>query len=104
MKTLGRASYFISIIKEFSPKVWVYVFKTKDQALQTFMKLRTDDGWEFCSDHFTKFCKACEMNITLLEHVRYMFLYAGLGKQFCGEAFTEKTDSYPLNRCPSAAW
>ena len=72
IKTLGGTSYFISIIDNFSRKVWVYVLKTKDQALQAFKnwktlienqtnkkvkKLRTNNGWEFCSDQFTRYCQ-----------------------------------------------
>uniref|UniRef100_A0A803P579 Integrase catalytic domain-containing protein n=1 Tax=Cannabis sativa TaxID=3483 RepID=A0A803P579_CANSA len=83
-------------------------------------KLRTDNGLEFYSEEFTRFCQleridrhktvvknpqqnglVERMNRTLLERVRCMLKGAGLDKKFWGEAL--KTASYLINRCPSTA-
>lgn len=71
VKTLGGASYFMSIIDDYSRKVWVFLLKSKDQAFITFVnwkklvenqtrrkvrKLRTDNGLEYCSKEFDDFC------------------------------------------------
>ncbi|TXG52803.1 hypothetical protein EZV62_021972 [Acer yangbiense] len=68
----GGNRYFITIIDDFSRKVWLYLMKHKNEALKKFRewktlvekqserkvkKLRTDNGLEFCSDEFTVFCK-----------------------------------------------
>lgn len=72
VETLGGARYFISIIDDYSRKVWVYLLKTKDQAFEAFCKwevlvenqtdrkikkLRTDNGLEYCSNQFNKMCE-----------------------------------------------
>ena len=61
------ARYFLSIIDDFSRKVWVFILKIKDEVFakfnewkvlvetQTSIKvknLRTDNGLEFCSNEF----------------------------------------------------
>lgn len=68
--SLGGNMYFLSIIDDFSRKVWVYVLKNKDQTFEKFKewkhmvenqtgkrlkKLRTDNGLEFCTSHLTIF-------------------------------------------------
>ncbi|TXG60670.1 hypothetical protein EZV62_015243 [Acer yangbiense] len=68
----GGNRYFITIIDDFSRKVWLYLMKHKNEALNKFRewktlvekqserkvkKLRTNNGLEFCSDEFTDFCK-----------------------------------------------
>ena len=65
--TLGGASYFLSVIDDYSRKLWVYVLKTKEEAFQKskdwkvmvevqigrkVKKLRTDNGWEFVKLEF----------------------------------------------------
>ena len=62
--SLGGNSYFLSIIDDFSRRVWVYVLKHKDHVFEKFKewkslvenqtgkkvkKLRTDNGLEFCN-------------------------------------------------------
>ncbi|KAH9678644.1 Integrase catalytic domain-containing protein [Citrus sinensis] len=69
--SLGRNTYFLSIIDDFSRKVWVYVLKNKDKVFEKFKewkqlvenqtgkrlkKLRTDNGLEFCNQPFDIFC------------------------------------------------
>lgn len=68
----GGARYYISIIDDYSRKLWVTPLKSKDQAFQAFKdwkvmvetqtgskikKLRTDNGLEYCSDKFKQYCK-----------------------------------------------
>lgn len=129
---MGGARYFLSIIDDFSKKVWLYVLKTKDQALSKFKEwcaevenainhkvkcLRIDNGLEFVSSEFNKFCisKAIKMhrtvpnhpqqngvvermNRTILERVRCMLSSSGLPKKFWGE-----TVVYLINRSTSVA-
>ncbi|KAH9680700.1 hypothetical protein KPL71_026653 [Citrus sinensis] len=67
----GGARYFITFIDDFSRKVWVYVLKQKNEALEKFKdwltlmenqterrvkRLRTDNGLEYCLNEFNQFC------------------------------------------------
>ncbi|KAH9716149.1 Integrase catalytic domain-containing protein [Citrus sinensis] len=69
--SLGGNSYFLSIIDDYSRRVWVYVLKHKDQVFSKFKewktlvenqtgkkvkKLRTDNGLEFCNQQFNSYC------------------------------------------------
>ena len=68
---MGEAKYFMTMVDDFSRKVWVYLLKSKDEAFETFKTwkqlvenktkkkikvLRTDNGLEYLSDQFNKFC------------------------------------------------
>ena len=59
--------YFMLLVDDFSRMMWVYMIKSKDEALNAFKKfratverkenkrilvLRTDRGGEFCSKEF----------------------------------------------------
>ena len=70
-KSLGKSSYFITFIDDYSRKCWVYFLKTKDEAFDTFkrfkalvenergckiMCLRNNHGGEFCSKYFQNYC------------------------------------------------
>ena len=61
----------MSLIDDYSRKVWVYILKSKEEAFQRFKdwkklvevqtgrkvkKLITDNGWEFVKTDFEKFC------------------------------------------------
>ncbi|GJS54680.1 zinc finger, CCHC-type containing protein [Tanacetum coccineum] len=63
--------YFMLLVDDFSRVMWVYLLKTKDEALRTFetyrnlvesetgekiKMLRTDRGGEFMSKNFTEYC------------------------------------------------
>ncbi|KAH9652997.1 hypothetical protein KPL70_027263 [Citrus sinensis] len=69
--SLRGARYFLSIIDDFSRRVWIYVLKSKEQVFEKFKnwkvlvekqtgktvkKLRTDNGLEFCNQVFDEFC------------------------------------------------
>ncbi|MQL05556.1 transposase, partial [Escherichia coli] len=126
-------SYFLTIIDDYSRKVWIFVIKNKSDTFLKFKEwhtqigtqkesklkfLRTDNGLEYLSEQFNKFCRdlgiqrhktvagtpqqngiAERMNRTILERVRCMLLSAGLPKSFWGEAAA--TAVYLINRCPS---
>jgi len=65
--SLGGAWYMLTIIDDYSMKVWPYFLKHKSEAFLAFKewkamvekqtekkvkKLRTDNGMEFCSEEF----------------------------------------------------
>lgn len=118
--------YFISIIDDYSRKLWVTTLTTKDQAFQSFKdwkamvenqigkkvkKFRTDNGLEFCNEKFNQFCKKEEIavtgtpqhnslaeriNMTILERVRCMLSNARLPRNFWAEATEELTKQWYL--------
>jgi 5'-3' exoribonuclease 2 len=66
------ARYMLTIIDDYSRKVWLYFLKDKLEAFSTFKewktmvenetekkvkKLHTDNGMEFCSQEFKLYCK-----------------------------------------------
>ena len=70
--TLSGGRYFLTLIDDYSRKVWVFILKTKDESFERFKewkamvelqigrnvkKLRTDNGWEFFKFDFEKFCQ-----------------------------------------------
>ncbi|KAH9696760.1 calcium-binding EF-hand family protein [Citrus sinensis] len=69
--SLGGNTYFLSLIDNYSRRVWAYVVKHKDQVFGKFRewkslvenqtrlkvkKLRTDNGLEFCNQEFDNYC------------------------------------------------
>ncbi|KAI3782063.1 hypothetical protein L2E82_12095 [Cichorium intybus] len=69
--TLGGNRYFFLIVDDYSRYMWVFIIKSKDEALQSFKRfkvkvenetsfkvkaLRTDQGGEFVSNEFKNFC------------------------------------------------
>ncbi|KAH9649108.1 Integrase catalytic domain-containing protein [Citrus sinensis] len=69
--SLGGNTYFLSLIDDYSRRVWVYVLNHKDQVFGKFRewkslvenqtglkvkKLITDNGLEFCNHEFDSFC------------------------------------------------
>ena len=92
----------------------------ENQTEKMIKRLRTDNGLEFCSSDFEKFCKskgiarhrtvrntpqqndlAERMNMTLIEKVRCMLFNANLLKHFWAEVVD--TTVYLINRSPSSA-
>jgi len=71
VKSLGGNSYFVSLIDEFTRKIWIYLIKQKSKVFNIFKKfkllsekqsdkvikvLRTDGGGEYNSHEFQVFC------------------------------------------------
>uniref|UniRef100_A0ACD5VA56 Uncharacterized protein n=1 Tax=Avena sativa TaxID=4498 RepID=A0ACD5VA56_AVESA len=69
--SIGGANYMLTIIDDYSRKVWPYFLKHKSDVFDAFKKwkvmvekqtekkvkvLRTDNGMEFCSNEFEEFC------------------------------------------------
>ncbi|GJZ72093.1 retrotransposon protein, putative, ty1-copia subclass, partial [Tanacetum coccineum] len=103
VESLGGKSYFLSVVDDYSRRVWVYILKFKHEAFgkfkewkqlvenqtgRTVKKLRTDNGLEFC-------------NRTLMDKVRCLLIQSGLPKTFWAEATC--TTAYLINRSPSTA-
>ena len=72
VESMGGGRYFISIIDDYSRKVWISMLRDKSQAFAKFKEwciksenergvalkcLRTDNGMEFLSSEFEDFCK-----------------------------------------------
>ena len=70
--SLGGARYMLTIIDDYSRKVWPYFLKHKDDTFAAFKEwkvmierqtekevkvFRTDNGGEFCSDAFDDYCR-----------------------------------------------
>ena len=71
-QSIGGGRYFLTIIDDFSRKIWLFVMKEKSEAFTKFRDwckavetekgkslkcLRTDNGLEFLSSQFDDFCK-----------------------------------------------
>ncbi|GJV09749.1 retrotransposon protein, putative, ty1-copia subclass [Tanacetum coccineum] len=71
VESLGGKRYFLSIIDDYSRRVWVYILRFKHEAFgkfkewkqlvenqtgRTVKKLRTDNGLEFCNREFEQLC------------------------------------------------
>nr|GEX00331.1 retrovirus-related Pol polyprotein from transposon TNT 1-94 [Tanacetum cinerariifolium] len=71
VESLGGKTYFLSIVNDYSRRVWVYILRfkhkafgkfkewkhfVKNQTWRTVKKLRTDNGLEFCNWEFEQLC------------------------------------------------
>ncbi|GJR70297.1 retrovirus-related pol polyprotein from transposon TNT 1-94 [Tanacetum coccineum] len=71
VESLGGKRYFLSIVDDYSRRVWVYILRFKHEAFEKFKewkqlvenqtgrtvkKLRTDNGLEFCNREFKQLC------------------------------------------------
>ncbi|GJW94643.1 zinc finger, CCHC-type containing protein [Tanacetum coccineum] len=71
VESLGGKRYFLSIVDDYSRRVWVYILRFKHEAFgkfkewkqlvenqigRTVKKLRTDNGLEFCNREFKQLC------------------------------------------------
>ena len=71
-KSMEGAHYFVTFVDDHSRKLWVYLLKTKDEAFAAFKRfhafvttqtgkklkcLRTDNGGEYTSAVFARFCE-----------------------------------------------
>ena len=125
----------MSVIDDFSRKMRVFILKEKSEAFSMFKEwciiverekgcvvkcLRTDNGLEFLSKEFEKFCHekgikrhrtvplnpqqngvAERANRTIMERVRSMLLAFGMEKKFWTEAVS--TAVKLINKCPSSS-
>ena len=70
--SLGGKQYFVTFVDDFSIRVWVYMLKSKDEVLETFLVwkktvenqtwrkikvLRSENGTEYINDQFSYFYK-----------------------------------------------
>ncbi|GKC59833.1 transposable element [Tanacetum coccineum] len=114
-RSLGGRHYYVTVVDDFSRRVWVYTLKTKDEVLGVFIKwkkmmethtcrkikhLQTDNGREYKNDIFTKFCED-EGIVRHFTKVRCMLSNAGLNKEFWVEVVTYVC--HLVNRLPSTA-
>ncbi|KAJ4713761.1 Retrovirus-related Pol polyprotein from transposon TNT 1-94 [Melia azedarach] len=133
--SLNQNRYFILFVDDLTRMTWVYFMNNKSQAFSCFKKfkslaetqsgvkvkkLRTDNGKEYISNEFDKFCEdagiqhqltvpyspqqngVCERkNRTLLEMARSMMHEKNLPKKFWAEAVY--TSVYLQNRLPTHA-
>lgn len=132
-KSLGDARYMLVLVDDFSRMTFGYFLKSKDEAFSKFCefksfvekqtgeeikKFRSDNGTEFCNQHFEKLFKSCgierqtstpytpqqnglaERTIrTLTERARCMLQDTDLPKKFWAEAMG--TATYLKNRSVS---
>ncbi|KAH9804147.1 hypothetical protein KPL71_002018 [Citrus sinensis] len=90
----GRARYFMTLIDDYTRKVWVYILKHKSEALLKFKewltlienqtdrkikRLRTDNRLEYCSKDFDEFCR--EKGIARHKTVRHTPQQNGLAER-----------------------
>ncbi|RDX79846.1 hypothetical protein CR513_39688, partial [Mucuna pruriens] len=128
VKSFSSALYFVTFIDDCSRKLWAYVLKTKDQALEKFKRfqalverqsgkkvkcIHSNNGGEYCGPfdgirHEKTPPKtpqlnglAERMNKTLIERVRCMLSKARLPKHFWGEALY--TIVHVINLIPTVA-
>ena len=132
-QSLGGASYFVSFIDDSTRKVWAYPIRTKDRVFSIFTDwlamvenqtgrklkcLRTDNGGEFKSEQFVRFCRergirreytaphspeqngiAERMNRTIQERIVSMLQHSGLSDGFSAEALL--TEVHIINMSPT---
>ncbi|GKA51263.1 retrotransposon protein, putative, ty1-copia subclass [Tanacetum coccineum] len=104
---MSGCRYFLSIVDDYSRRVWVHFLRHKNEAFSKFKewkqlvenqtgrklkKLRTDNGLKFCNQEFNNLCK--ESGIA-------RHLTSGLPDSFWAEATV--TAAYLINRSPSTA-
>ena len=133
--TFGGMRYFVTFIDDKSRYCAVYLMKKKSEVFDKFVHfvnlaenqsdsrikvLRSDNGGEYKSTKFAKFCAsrgimqkftppytpelngvAERMNRTLVECARCMLEHAGMPKQYWGEAVM--TAAFLRNRLPTRA-
>ncbi|KAH9659867.1 hypothetical protein KPL70_024018 [Citrus sinensis] len=115
--SLSGGRYFMSLIDDYSRKVWIYILKTKDQALEKFKVwkslvenqsgfklkcLRTDNGLEFCSKEFEEYCQ--KHGIKRHKIVRFTLQQNGLAERM-NRTLVDKTRCMLINsKLPRSFW
>ena len=131
----GKNWYFITFIDDYTRMTWVYFLKERSEALEVFKKfkamvenqsnrkikvLRSDQGGEYISKEFEKYCDdtgirrqltvayspqqngvAERKNRTIDDMANSMLKEKGMPKSFWAEAVS--TSVYILNRSPTKA-
>ncbi|GJR70550.1 retrotransposon protein, putative, ty1-copia subclass [Tanacetum coccineum] len=110
VESLGGKRYFLSIVDDYSRRVWVYILRFKHEAFgkfkewkqlvenqtgRTVKKLRTDNGLEFCNREFEQLC--IESGIA-----RHLTVVGTPQQNGVAEQAT-CTAAYLINRSPSRA-
>ncbi|KAK9185556.1 hypothetical protein WN943_025912 [Citrus x changshan-huyou] len=109
--SLSGGRYFMSVIDDYSRKVWIHILKTKDQALEKFKiwktLVETQSGFKGVMRHKTvRFTPqqnglAERMNRTLIDKTRCLLINSKLPRNLWAEAVS--TASYLVNKSPSSA-
>lgn len=107
--SMSGGRYFMTLIDDFSRKVWMYILKTKDQALEKFMMwkvlvetqtgkkikvLRTDNGLEFYNKKFNDYCQ--QWGIQKHKTVTFTSQQNGIAKRM-NRTFINKTRCMLIN-------
>lgn len=134
-KTIGGARYMLTFIDDYSRKIFVYFLKEKSAVLRHFIEFkvfvenqterkiktfRTDNGTEYCSNDFDRFCAANGIqhqltnaytpeqnglaeryNRTIVEKAKCLLFDAQLHKRFWAESCNMA--AYILNRSTNAS-
>lgn len=134
-QSIGHAKYILTFIDDFSRKVFVYFLKSKAEVLDTFIRFkvfvenqmeakikvfRTDNGKEYLSAQFDKFCQvngmqhqltcpyspqqngvAERMNRTLVEKARCLLFDADLPICYWAEAINMAAYLKNISVCAS---
>ena len=92
--SIGGARYFLTLIDDYSRKVWIYFLKNKNETFLKFKewkivvetqvgrkvkKLRIDNGLEFLSNDFNSFYQ--KEGLATHRTIRYTFQQNGLAKR-----------------------
>lgn len=133
--TPGGNRYIFLLIDDYSRVMWTYLLKNKSETFDAFkrfralvenspekriMTFRTDNGGEFTSKEFTKYCEEAGIvrhfttpyspqqngvverrNRTMIEMARSLLKEMNMPNYFWGEAIRHST--YLLNRLPTRA-
>ena len=117
--SLGKSQYYVSFVDDYSRYAWIYFLKSKDEVFDKFREfkalvenqskkniklLRYDNGGEYGSTKFEKFCKQCgiarqnttpytpqqngvakRLNRSLMEKAHSMLNGAGIAHEFQAE-------------------
>lgn len=134
-QSIGHAKYLLTFIDDHSKKVFVYFLKSKSEVLDSFKTfknyiecqtglkiktLRTDNGGEYCSNEFNRYCKvngiqhqlstaytpqqngvAERMNRSLIEKAKCLLFDADLPKCYWAEA--TNMAAYLINKSVSSS-
>nr|GEX13874.1 putative retrotransposon [Tanacetum cinerariifolium] len=112
VESLGGKRYFLSIIDDYSRRVWVYILRFKLEAFEKFKEwkqlVENQTGWtvkKLRRDNVSETPQqnglAERLNKTLMDKVRCLLIQSGLPKNFWAEATC--TAAYLINRSPSTA-